>query len=176
MSFRSLALRSFPRPRGGKQALAVTAAALLVGGCGGGAAAPETQAVSGRGFTFEAPREWRLVRTPRAIGAMDGDVDLVQVTRLPLARAYTPALFDRVVPELDNAAESLSREVGAAVTRRTRTVLGERVRQYDLAFEGKVEEITFVLRGRTNYQLLCRRDADADDAACRRLVSSFRLR
>jgi hypothetical protein len=115
------------------------------------------------------------VRTPRAIGAREGAVDLVQVTRLPLARPYAPGLFERVVPELDRAADQLAAEVGGRVTRRTVDVLGEHVRQYDLAFDGKLEQITFVLRGKLNYQLLCRRDEGDDDGPCALLVRSFAL-
>ncbi len=132
--------------------------------------------VRGHGFTFEAPATWKLVRTPRAIGAQGSDVDLVQVTRLPLARAYTDDLFERVRPELDRAAAALAREVGGKVESRTTEVLGGPVRQYDLAFEGKLEQLTFVLRGKTNYQLLCRREEAGDDEPCKALVNSFRLK
>ena len=131
--------------------------------------------VRGTGFRFEAPAGWELVRTPRAIGAQGDAVELVQVTRLPLARPYSAKLFERVVPELDAAAQAVADEVDAKVTRRTIDVLGERVRQYDLTFEGKVEQLTFVLRGKTNFQLLCRREADGDDGPCEKLVESLSL-
>jgi len=145
----------------------------MLAACGG--SDNETQVVSGNGFTFEAPADWPLVRTPKAIGAQGDEVELVQVTRLPLARPYTPALFKRVVPELDAAANAVAKEVGAKVEPRTVDVLGERVRQYDLSFEGKVEQLTFFLRGKANYQLLCRRAADGDEGPCKTLVESFRL-
>ena len=147
----------------------------ILAGCGGSGVA-ETQVVRGRGFTFEAPVAWKLVRTPRAIGAQGDDVDLVQVTRLPLARAYSDDLFERVRPELDRAAGALASETGGELEgERTIEVLGERVRQYDLAFDGKLEQVTFVLRGPTNFQLLCRREQDGDEVACKRLVESFRI-
>jgi hypothetical protein len=130
--------------------------------------------VQGRGYSFDAPVGWMLVRTPRTLGMQNGSVDLVQVTRLPLIRAYRPALFERVVPELDRTAKQLGEEAGARVTGRTVRVLGERVRQYDLQFSGRVEQLTFVLRDRKNFQLLCRREDDGDDAPCKRLVTSFR--
>jgi hypothetical protein len=38
-----------------------------------------------------------------------------------------------------------------------------------------VNEITFVLDGRREYQLLCRRRASADGETCRAFVRSFRL-
>lgn len=150
------------------------AATAVLAGCGGAGSA-ETQVVHGRGFTFEAPADWGLVRTPRAIGAQGNAVELVQVTRLPLARAYSAKLFERVVPELDGAARAVAAEVGATVASRTVDVLGEPVRQYDLTFEGKFEQLTFVLRGKSNYQLLCRREADGDNAPCETLVESFGL-
>lgn len=145
----------------------------ILAACGG--ADNDTQIVRGTGFTFDAPATWKLVRTPRAIGAQGDAVELVQVTRLPLARRYSPELFERVVPELDAAARAVATEVGAKVEPRTVEVLGERVRQYDLTFDGKLEQLTFYLRGKANYQLLCRRDVDGDDEPCDTLVQSFRL-
>ena len=145
----------------------------ILAACGG--ADNDTQIVRGTGFTFDAPATWKLVRTPRAIGAQGDAVELVQVTRLPLARRYSPKLFERVVPELDAAARAVATEVGAKVEPRTVEVLGERVRQYDLTFDGKLEQLTFYLRGKANYQLLCRRDVDGDDEPCDTLVRSFRL-
>ena len=129
----------------------------------------------GAGFRFAAPADWELVRTPRAIGAQGDPVELVQVTRLPLARAYTPGLFDRVVPELDEAADDVAAVVDGTVAKRTIELLDERVRQYDITFDGKVEQLTFVLRGKTNYQLLCRRNSDGDHEPCETLLQSFRI-
>ena len=174
MSFPSLATRSFPGPKAGKQALVVAVAVSFLAACGG--SATKYSVVEGRGYSFEAPVGWTLVRTPRALGMQNGSVDLVQVTRLPLARRYRPGLFQAVVPELDRTASALAGDAGATLTRReTTTVLGERVRQYELAFPGHVEELTFVLRAKSNYQLLCRREDGASDAACMRLVESFRI-
>jgi hypothetical protein len=177
-SFLSLVRWSFPRLGGYKLRLRLgvwsLAATSFLAACGG-MGADETQVVEGRGFTFEAPADWTLVRTPRAIGAQGDAVELVQVTHLPLARAYSAQLFERVVPELDAAARAVARQTGAEVESRTVEVLGEPTRQYDLAFEGKFEQLTFVLRGKTNYQLLCRREADGDNAPCETLVESFQL-
>jgi hypothetical protein len=52
-------------------------------------------------------------------------------------------------------------------------VAGLDARSYAIDFRGKIEEITFVLKGRREFELLCRRRAGADDAACRELVDSF---
>jgi hypothetical protein len=148
--------------------------AAILAGCGDSGGA-EAQVVHGNGFQFEAPADWELVRTPRAIGAQRGSVELVQVTRLPLARSYTRDLFPTVRPELDRAAGAIAAEVGGELERRTIDVFDEPVRQYDLSFDGKLEQLTFVLRGKTNYQLLCRREADGDDGPCELLVKSFVL-
>ena len=147
---------------------------LVLAGCG--ASSTQYRVVEGRGYSFEAPVGWTLVHTPRAVGMQHGNVDLVQVTRLPLSRRYRPQLFGAVVPELDRTATELARDAGATLQeRQTLQVLGQAVRQYELSFPGHVEQLTFVLRGKSNYQLLCRREDGADDAACKRLVSSFRI-
>lgn len=173
MSFRSLASRSFPRRKACKQGFAAAIAfAAIVAGCGG--SGTDYRPVEGNGYSFEAPVGWTLVRTPRTLGMQHGDVDLVQVTRLPLVRPYSPTLFKRVMPELNRVAGELGKGQGATVTGKTIRVLGQPTRQYQLRFSGRLEELTFVLRGKTNYQLLCRRDENGDDAPCRRLVSSFR--
>jgi hypothetical protein len=174
MSFPSLATRSFPGPRCGKQALAALAAGAVLAGCGG--SATQYRVVEGRGYSFEAPVGWTIVHTPRAIGMQHGSVDLVQVTRLPLVRPYRPQLFNAVIPELDRTATELANDTGATLQeRQTVQVLGQSVRQYVLRFSGHVEQLTFVLHRKSNYQLLCRREENGDDAACTRLVSSFRI-
>jgi hypothetical protein len=45
-----------------------------------------------------------------------------------------------------------------------------------IAYDNKTQQITFVLRGRQEHQLLCRRPASGDDGACRGLLASFVLR
>jgi len=63
---------------------------------------------------------------------------------------------------------------------RTVRLAGRRGRQYEITFSWKGaevrERITFVLRGRREYQLLCRWPADeAEPVACGLLLQSFRL-
>ncbi len=111
-----------------------------------------------------------------------GDPELLSVTVFPLARAFRPALWREAVTELDRAAAGLAARVkGQLEASATVTVAGARARSYDLAFERSGEKlgerIVFVLRGRREYQLLCRWHAppDADvTAACATLSSSFR--
>jgi len=55
-------------------------------------------------------------------------------------------------------------------------VAGRRVRSYVIVYDDKTQEITFVLEGRQEHQLLCRRLTDEADDACRGLLESFALR
>jgi hypothetical protein len=133
--------------------------------------------VGGNGFTFAAPAGWEVKRSARTVAAEDGDVDRVQVTTFRLVKPYRPALFAAASRELDRVAEQLAdRLKGRLTTRRTITVAGRKARQYVIDHDGTSQEITFVLRGRNEYQLLCRREDDGDGAACRLLVDRFALR
>src|SRR4051812_35981981 len=79
-SFRSFALeiRVYPRPpRRKRSALAVLALVLLLSGCGGGGGggggggtteqAPTGQHVTGKGFTFTAPADWRVTHASTTV-------------------------------------------------------------------------------------------------------------
>lgn len=109
------------------------------------------------------------------MSARHGD-QLVVVTVFPLARPYSPALFDKVQPEIERVATSLKEQLHASLTGRTLDVAGERAWQYDLVYGDVVAQVTFVLRGEREYQLYCRRAKSEAAAPCERLVSSFRLR
>jgi plasmid stabilization system protein ParE len=156
-------------------AVAVAAAA----GCGG-SSAPEAQIVTGPGFTFAAPGGWSVRRAPTSVEASQDD-RAVSVTLFPLKRAFRPALWPKVVRELDRVAASLADQLrGRVGAGTTVTVAGRRARRYEIAFArgGKelVERITFVLDGKREFQLLCRYPAALDEPACAALGSSFRLR
>ena len=68
-----------------------------------------------------------------------------------------------------------AQQKGRVRSRAPLAVAGLDARTYAIDYDGKTEEITFVLRGSDEYQLLCRRSAGGVDEACRKLVSSFRL-
>jgi hypothetical protein len=107
-------------------------------------------------------------------------MQLISVTRFPLLRRFKPTLWDKVVPELDRAAAGVaSQQHGTVSDPRTITVAGQKARRYDVAYaaEGKqlVERIAFVLRGKTEYLLLCRYERDGDTRACDRLLATFKL-
>ena len=154
----------------------------MVAGCGGeggGAAKPTDtgRLVSGDGYTYRAPSDWNVTTAARATVAKRDEATLVSVTVLPLVRAYRPALFPRVIRELDRVASTLAGRLhGAVASRRTMVVSGRKVRQYEIDHGELADRLTFVLRGKREYLLTCRwRKQDGVPAACGRLASSFRL-
>jgi hypothetical protein len=177
VSFRRYVRHNLPRGDPRKRALCV-AAVLLLAGCGGSSSANE-QTVRGTGYRFSAPAGWTVKRAARAVQVSQG-IGVVSVTRYELLRAYRPALWDHVVPELDRAAQGVAeQQKGRVAASRTITLAGRRARSYDIAYssEGKnlVERISFVLRGKTEYYLLCRYEGGGDTGACDRLLATFAL-
>jgi hypothetical protein len=84
------------------------------------------------------------------------------------------------VPELDRAAAAVARQQqGTVADHRTVTVAGLRARRYDIAYVREsrplVERVAFVLRGKTEYLLLCRYERGGTTAGCDGLLSSFKL-
>ena len=151
---------------------------LLAAGCGGNGGTRE-RVVQGTGYSFSAPADWVLVRSGREVHVSKG-VALVSVERFPLRRAYRPELWHKVLPELDRAAEAVAtQQHGTVSERQTVKISGLDARRYDVEYqrEGRqlVERIGFVLRGRTEYLLLCRYEGGAGTEACDRLLSSFKL-
>ncbi|HEU5277432.1 MAG TPA: hypothetical protein VFU26_00865 [Gaiellaceae bacterium] len=133
----------------------------------------------GQGYSFAAPSGWAVSRQSRAVQVASGTA-LVSVTLYPLQRRFRPELWEQVVPELDRAAAGVARQQqGSVSTSATVTVAGLKARRYDIWYEraGKqlVERIAFVLRGKTEYLLLCRYEAGGDTEACDRLLTSFKL-
>jgi hypothetical protein len=135
--------------------------------------------VHGDGYRFSAPADWAVVRSGREVQVSEG-LKLVSVTRYPLLRRYRPELWARVVPELDRAATQLAQQQNGKVgTTQTVTIGDRRARRYDIDYEqyGKqlVERLAFVLRGKTEYLLLCRYERGGDTDACDRLLATFML-
>ena len=166
--------RLFPRVPRGKQA--VVAAAALLAGCGGGTT-EELREVAGSGYVFEGSTDLEVTRSGRTL---TGEVDrhVVSVTTFRLARPYRPELWTSVVPELDRVATELAAKLGGrVVARETRPVAGRRARLYRV--EGARDDtrlVAFVLRGASEYQLLCRWPGDEDASGpCDDLIATFRL-
>jgi hypothetical protein len=168
LSLAFISPRSFPWPRRAKPWLILT---VILAGCGGGGNA-NWQQVQGDGFRFNAPAGWRV----EGSSASSGAVNRVQVSRFRLQRPYNPARRAAVAGELDRAATSIAAQQKGAVKRRSALeVAGLDARTYSIDYDGKTEEITFVLDGQNEYQLLCRRPSGGSDDACGELVRSFRL-
>ena len=166
--------------------LALFLLAALLAGCGGGGSkktTAATQQVNGGGFTLGVPAGWQVTRAGRNVTVTQGTSPaLASVTVLPLLKTYQPALFTRVAAELDRVSAQLAAKLnGKVIAKRTVIVAGLRAHQYDFAYTragtGLIERITYVLRGKSDYQLLCRWPADAgESSACALLTSSFRIR
>lgn len=161
-------------------ALLVLAAAAGCGGGGGsGTTSVETgKLVSGPGFTFRAPDGWTVTVAPRSAAATRDAITLASVTVLPLVHPYRPALFRRVIGELDRVAATLAAKLHGEVTSsRTIDVAGGKVRQYEIDHAQMVDRLTFVLRGKREFLLTCRwRKQEGAPAACGQLAASFRIR
>ena len=160
--------------------LALVLALPLLAGCGGGGggeteATPQT--VQGAGYSFEAPLGWKVTRSPSETAAASGPVDRVEVRTFRLVRRYDPSRFRAATRELDAVIARIASQLDGRVTaRRTIRVDGRKVRSYVIAYDDdKSQEITFVLEGRKEHQLLCRRLESAADEPCRALLESFTL-
>jgi hypothetical protein len=150
---------------------------MLLAGCGAGTAAPRL--LSGKGYSFSAPGDWSVSRTAFSIRAAHG-IEVVSVVRFPLLRTFRPELWPRVVPEMDRSAAAVATDQHGTVTARvTETIAGEQARRYDVEYarNGKqlVERLGFVLKHKTEYELLCRFERGKNASACDRLFRSFRL-
>ena len=178
MSFRWVANGLVPCTNPRKRAV-LGLVVLFAAGCGGGGSGQAGRLVRGSGYTFSAPVGWPVVRSGREVKASKG-LPLVSVTRYPLLRAYRPELWEHVLPELDRTAAGLAaQQQGTVGASRTVTISGRRARSYDIDYtrNGRqlVERLVFVLRGKTEYLLLCRYARGGDTRACDRLVATFTL-
>jgi len=138
--------------------------------------------VAGTGYAFQAPSDWHLARSARAVRVSEGNdgAAFIGVSRFALRRAFKPALWAKAVHELDGASAAIARQQHGSVTGAENvTISGQKGRRYRVAYvvDGKklVEELAFVLRGKTEYVLLCRYEQGSSHQVCDRLRSSFRL-
>jgi hypothetical protein len=154
----------------------LTLVGCILAGCGGSAAPKaQWQTVRGPSFRFEAPKDWRVGGDRRRTFASH-DSELVQVATFALVHAYRPALFTRIEPELSSRMAGVARQTkGRVIGHSVVTVAGIRSHSYDVRVGDHVDEYTFVLRAKREYQLLCRRQESSDSKICSRLVSSLSL-
>jgi len=104
------------------------------------------------------------------------DSELVQVASFPLAKTYTPALFVKVQRELMARMATVAQQTSGRLTGRdVVTAAGIKSHLYDVTVGDHVDEYTFVLRGKREYQLLCRRKSTDTTQFCERLLASFKL-
>jgi predicted Zn-dependent protease len=172
-SFRFVAVLAAHRGRIVAGALTVTVA-LIVAGCGS-SAKPQAEIVAGTGFRFSAPAGWPVQHTATTVTATKGD-EFVRVDTFPLAKPYSPSLFTKVARELKVRMSALAAQSGGKIdSTGVATADGIKAHVWRIGTGGNIDEYTFVLRGRQEYQLLCRRSSGGDDAACAQLVSTFRL-
>lgn len=175
-----------------RQALAATslatlaALAILVAGCGGGGKQPTPppppteQAVKGAGFTYVAPVGWKVFPTANGVNASGPGSRLLSVAVYKLVKRYNETKFVAAARELDGVAARLAQgRKGAVTARATVTVAGRRARSYAIAYtlgaDTLIQQVTFVLRGTTEWLLVCRRATADPDAPCAKLLSSFTL-
>ncbi len=150
-------------------------AVLILAGCGGSSEPKvQSQLVKGHGFTFRAPAGWKVTRSTRGAAASH-DSELVQVSTFRLVRPYTDALFDRVGGELAVRMKAIAQETnGTLAGTKTVTAGGVRSHRFEVKVDGHVDQYTFVLIGKREYQLLCRARTSSSDAFCVDLLRSFR--
>jgi hypothetical protein len=180
-SFRLVAARLIPQMTRCKQAL-LSAALILalcgLAGCGGSSAATKSlqwQTARGSGFTFEAPAGWKVERAQNRVSVTKGS-QLVQISTFPLAKPYSDKLFAPVATELRSRMGEIARQTGGTLTSLP-AVTADRVRShaYQVTAGDQVDEYVFVLSGKREYLLLCRRTSASSDGSefCGRLVTSF---
>jgi hypothetical protein len=130
--------------------------------------------VRATGFSFEAPSGWH-VKTGGGTASATNDAQLVEVSTFPLLNRYDDALFVKVARELGARMRQVATKLNGKVTHaRTVTVDGVRSHSYDVTAGGDVLEYTFVLQGKREFQLLCRRSASGSTDACVQLLRTFR--
>jgi len=105
---------------------------------------------------------------------------LIAVSRFPLLRRAAEELSPKVVKELDGVAAGVAaQQHGRLSSSETTEVAGRQARRYDVAYESRgkrlVERLGFVLRGKTEYLVLCRFERAGDTTPCDELFRSFTL-
>ena len=91
-----------------------------------------------------------------------------------LVHRYTDGLFDRVRTELDSRMDAVAKQTGGSVAgHRVVSAGGIKSHSYDVTVGDRTDTYTFVLRGKREYQLLCRRRSSHGTEVCEALIASF---
>jgi hypothetical protein len=146
----------------------------ILAGCGGsGGGKQQLQTVHGPGYRFAAPAGWAVAHKPTLTTASQ-DSELVQVATFPLVKAYSAALFGAVAVELHARMQQVAQQSGGTVAgTSSATAAGIKSHVYDVDVGDHVDEYTFVLRGKREYLLLCRRKKSSHGDFCTQLVRTF---
>jgi hypothetical protein len=170
----------------GACALAALAALSACGGGGSSGSSSPPRIIRGDGFRFSAPGDWHVKRLGNEVSAAPKPIaaELVSVTTFPLLKPYKPSLFPAATKELDASAAQLATRLGGSVKERgTTSVAGQSVRRYLIVYpqdrrdpkETYSGRITFVLRGKDEYELLCRwAGSESEPDYCTQLERTFR--
>jgi hypothetical protein len=93
-----------------------------------------------------------------------------------LVKPYRHALLAGAVRELDrDTAKIVASLHGKMTGRDTTTVAGHDARTYTISYDSRVQELTFVLDGSREYELICRRAGTDDEAPCGALRETFTI-
>jgi hypothetical protein len=178
-SFRLVTARLIPQLIRCKQALLLATLILAVfglagcGGSGAGTTSDRWQTVRGTGVTFQAPSGWKIERLQNRISVTHGS-ELVQVSTFPLTKIYDEKLFVPVAAELRSRMTQIARQTAGKLSVSSAVVVdGVRSHAYEVTAGDQVDEYTFVLSGKREHLLLCRRTSAGGSAFCERLVTSF---
>jgi hypothetical protein len=175
-SFPLVARRNLPSRWGRKPALLLVLAGLA--GCGGGGEqAAQTQKVRGDGYAFVAPAAWKITRSSHVVSVAPSpsEPELISVSTYRLSRRPT-------LKQVDSSVEALARRLRGRVVSTTKTTLaGRPARRFALEYARGEEQLglrlTFLFKGRLEFQLLCRWRRPPNEeiaSACDRLAASFR--
>src|SRR5665213_2650391 len=166
-SFRLVTGRLIPQIIRCKQALLLATLILAVcglAGCGGSSAPTANQnwqTVAATGLTFQAPAGWKVEHAQSRVLVTHGS-ELVQVATFPLTKPYNDKLFVPVATELRSRMDAIARQTGGKLSAgQAVTADGVRSHSYNVTAGSRVDEYTFVLSGKREYLLLCRRNSSS---------------
>ena len=150
-------------------------AGLILAGCGG-KPQPKLQTVKGPDFQFQAPVGWHVTQSGSTVSVSSG-TNLLRVQTFMLVKPYRHALLHRAVKELDGDVNQLASDLkGKVVGRAILPIAGHDALMSTIAYGKLHQQITFVLDGSREYELICRNDGSTAAAtACAKLASTFSL-